>query len=112
MNRLTYGDFARTGTQDAANVFDVSEHREAWIRLGKPASFTVATASLVVIEAWGNEADQRDAWLDQQDVDEMVQAGLDPLYCHLVWRTAWRAHATACVLAMIPDWIATAESQS
>lgn len=104
MNRkLSYGDFTRTGYQDCGNVFDVSEHHEAW-RRGKPRGTSAARA--VVREVWGDDVDQYATWLDQADVDELIHDGLDLRTAYKTWRAAWQDCAESAVRARLKEWIA------
>lgn len=110
MSKLTYGDFTRTGWQDCGNVFDVSTHRDAWERLGRPRGD--AAAKKVVREAWGDDADMRAEWLAQADVDEIVEDGLDPRRAYEAWRDAWQDCAASAVRARIKEWIARDEEDA
>jgi hypothetical protein len=105
--KLTYGDFTRTGWQDCGNVFDVDTHHEAWVRLGKPHG--LAAAARVVREAWGDDDEAREAWLEQADVDEIVEDGLEPRRAYAAWRDAWQDCATSAVKERIREWIASEE---
>jgi hypothetical protein len=102
-SKLTYGDFTRTGWQDCGNVFDVDEHHEAWLRLGKPRG--EGAAKKVVREVWGDDDDARAAWLEQQDVGELVEDGLEPRQAYVAWRDAWQDCATSAVKHAMKDWI-------
>lgn len=108
-SKLTYGDFTRTGWQDCSNVFDVSEHHEAWLSLGKPRG--PSAAKKVVREAWGDDDDAREAWLEQADVGDMIEDGLDPRAAYAAWRDAWQDCAESTVKAKLKDWIAREEDQ-
>ena len=99
-SKLTYGDFTRTGYQDCANAFDVTDHHEAWIRLGKPRGASAARS--VVREAWGGDYTQ---WLEQADVDEIVGDGLDLRTAYKAWRDAWQECAESTVKKKIQEWI-------
>ncbi len=101
--KLNYGDFTKTGWQDCGNVFNVSDHYEAWRRLGKPRG--ASAARQVVREAWGNDDEAREAWLEQADVGEMVEDGLDPRTAYASWRDAWQDCATSAVTADLKEWI-------
>lgn len=105
--KLTYGDFTRTGWQDCGNVFDVDSHYEAWVKLGKPRF--EGAARKVVHTAWGNDDEAREAWLEQADIDEMVEDGLEPRRAYEAWRDAWQDCATSAVKADIKEWIAREE---
>jgi hypothetical protein len=108
-HKLTYGDFTRTGWQDCDNVFDVDSHYDAWVSLGKPRN--EGTAKKVVQEAWGDDDEARKAWLDQNDVGEMVEDGLEPRRAYIAWRDAWQDCATSAVKSYIQDWIARSEGR-
>lgn len=108
--KLNYGDFTRTGWQDCGNVFDTSEHRQAWARLGKPRGATAARR--VVREAWGDDADAREAWLGQADVDEIIEDGLEPRRAYEAWRDAWQDCATSAVKERIEEWIEREEEDA
>ena len=108
--KLTYGDFTRTGWQDCGNVFDVNEHYDAWIQIGKPHGD--AAAKKVVRQAWGDDEDAREAWLDQADVGEMVKDDLDPRKAYEAWRDAWQDCATSAVKAELKMWIAREEDHA
>lgn len=107
-SKLTYSDFTRTGYQDCGNVFDTSDHHDAWRRLGKPRGPSAARS--VVREAWGDDADQYAQWLGQADVDEIVEDGLDLRSAYKAWRTAWQDCAESAVRARLKDWIAREEA--
>lgn len=102
-SKLTYGDFTRTGWQDCGNVFDPSDHYEAWRRLGKPRG--ADAPKKVVREAWGDDDEAREVWLGQADVGEMVEDGLEPRRAYEAWRDAWQDCATSAVKADIKEWI-------
>jgi hypothetical protein len=102
-SKLTYGDFTKTGWQDCRNVFDVSDHHEAWLRLGKPRG--EGAAKKVVRAAWGNDDDARETWLSQADVGEIVEDGLEPRRAYAAWRDAWQDCATSAVKAKLKEWI-------
>ena len=103
MSKLTYGDFTRTGYQDCANVFDTSDHLEAWRKLGKPRGADAARK--VVREAWGDDDAAREAWLEQADVGEMIEAGLEPRRAYAAWRDAWQSCAESTVKAAMKAWV-------
>ena len=107
MSKLTYGDFSRTGYQDCANVFDTSDHHDAWRGLGKPSG--AGAAMKVVREAWGNDADQYAQWLEQADVDEIVGEGLELRAAYKAWKDAWQGCAESAVKAHMKQWIAQDE---
>ena len=102
--KLTYGDFTRTGWQDCGNAFEPRDHYEAWRRLGKPCG--EAAAKKVVREAWGDDDEAREAWLEQQDVGEMIEDGLEPRRAYAAWRDAWQDCATSAVRRDMEEWIA------
>jgi hypothetical protein len=104
MSKLTYGDFTRTGYQDCGNVFDVSDHYDAWRRLGKPRGAGVPAK--VVREAWDDDYKH---WLSQADVGEIVEAGLDPRTAYESWRDAWQDCAETAVKNRLKEWIAREE---
>jgi hypothetical protein len=108
--KLNYGDFSRTGWQDCANVFDTSDHRDAWDRLGKPHG--AGAAAKVVREAWGDDEDHYAQWLDQTDVDEIVKDGLELRAAYRAWRDAWQGCAESTVKADIKEWIAREEEDA
>jgi hypothetical protein len=101
--KLTYGDFTRTGYQDCANVFDVSEHHDAWLRLGKPRG--ASAARNVVRAAWGDDTEAYDAWVGQADVGEIIEDGLDLRTVYKAWRNAWQDCAESAVKAELKTWI-------
>ena len=103
MSKLNYGDFSRTGYQDCGNVFDTSDHHDAWRRLGKPRGNGVAAK--VVREAWGADADQYEQWLSQADVDEIIGDGLELRAAYKAWRDAWQSCAESAVKAAMKRWI-------
>jgi len=105
--KLTYGDFTRTGWQDCGNVFDVDDHYDAWLSLGKPQGADAARK--VVREAWGDDDEAREAWLEQADVGEIVEDGLEPRRAYEAWRDAWQDCAESAVKADIKEWIAREE---
>ena len=107
--KLNYGDFTRTGWQDCGNVFDVSDHHDAWRRLGKPRG--VDAAKKIVREAWGDDDGAREAWLEQADVGEIVEDGLDPRKAYESWRDAWQDCATSAVKAALRAWIEQEEEE-
>jgi hypothetical protein len=110
MSKLTYGDFTRTGWQDCDNVFDVNTHHDAWRRLGKPRG--QGAAKKVVREAWGDDDDAREVWLEQADIGEMVEDGIDPRLAYAAWRDAWQDCAESAVKALLKDWIAYEEESA
>jgi hypothetical protein len=103
MSRLTYDDFYRTGIQDCGNTFDVSDHRDAWRRIGKPHGASAAIDT--VKAAWGDDGDAYEAWLEQADVVELSEHKLDPRATYKVWRDAWQSCAASRVKAKLPEWI-------
>ena len=103
MSKLTYGDFTRTGYQDCANVFDTSDHHDAWRRLGKPS--VPGAAIKIVREAWGSDEDQYKQWLKQADVDEIIGDGLELRSAYKAWRDAWQSCAESAVKRDLKDWI-------
>lgn len=103
MSKLNYGDFTRTGYQDCANVFDTGDHLDAWRRLGKPRGADAARK--VVREAWGDDDVARETWLEQADVGEMIEDGLEPRRAYAAWRDAWQSCATSSVKAAMKAWI-------
>jgi hypothetical protein len=105
--KLNYGDFSRTGYQDCANVFDTSDHHEAWRRLGKPRG--AGAAIKIVREAWGDDEDQYAQWLKQADVDDIVGDGLELRAAYKAWRDAWQGCAESTVKADMKAWIAREE---
>lgn len=107
-HKLAYATFTKTGWQDCGNVFDGSDHREAWVRLGKPRG--ADAAKKVVREAWGDDDAAREAWLDQADVGEMVEDGLDPRRAYAAWRDAWQDCAASAVKSRLQDWITHEEA--
>ena len=107
--KLNYGDFSRTGYQDCANVFDTSDHHDAWRRLGKPHG--VGAAAKVVREAWGDDEGQYEQWLEQADVDEILEDGLELRAAYRAWRDAWQSCAESAVKADMKDWIAQKEDR-
>jgi hypothetical protein len=108
--KLTYADFTRTGYQDCANVFDVSDHREAWLRLGKPRGASAARD--VVRAAWGDDADQYEQWIEQADVDEILADGLELRAAYKAWRDAWQNCAESAVKADTKEWLAQDEEDA
>jgi hypothetical protein len=108
--KLTYDDFTRTGWQDCRNVFDVSDHHEAWLRLGTPRG---ASASRDVVRAaWGDDADQYEQWIDQADVDEILADGLELRAAYKAWRDAWQSCAESAVKADMKEWLAQDEEDA
>jgi hypothetical protein len=107
MSKLTYGDFTQTGYQDCANVFDTSDHHDAWRSLGKLSG--TGAAMKVVREAWGDDADQYAQWLEQADVDEIVGEGLELRTAYKAWKDAWQSCAESAVKANMKQWIAQDE---
>jgi hypothetical protein len=105
--KLTYDDFTRTGWQDCRNVFDVSDHHEAWLRLGKPRGASAARD--VVREAWGDDFDQYEQWYAQADVGEILADGLELRTTYKAWRNAWQDCAESAVKKELKDWIARTE---
>jgi hypothetical protein len=103
MSKLTYGDFQRTGWQDCRNVFDTSDHHDAWRRLGKPRGN--GAAAKVVHEAWGDDEEHYGQWLKQADIDGILQDGLDLRPAYKAWRDAWQGCAESAVKADLKDWI-------
>ena len=106
--KLNYDDFARTGYQDCGNTFDVRDHHDAWRRLGKPRS-GASVARKVVLAAWGDDTDVYEDWLSQNDVDEMIQDGLEPRSAYKMWRNAWQDCAESAVKNRLKEWIARDE---
>jgi hypothetical protein len=104
MSKLTYGDFTRTGYQDCGNVFDVSEHHDAWRRIGKPTG--ASAARNVVRAAWGDDTEAYEAWVSQADVGEIIEDGLDLRTVYKAWRNAWQDCAESAVKAKLKMWIA------
>jgi hypothetical protein len=102
--KLLYSDFTRTGYQDCGNVFNVNEHHEAWIRLGKPRS-GASVARNVVRAAWGDDSEAYEAWIGQQDVGEILEDGLDLRTTYKAWRDAWQDCAESAVKAELKKWI-------
>lgn len=101
--KLNYGDFSRTGYQDCGNVFNTSEHHDAWRRLGKPRG--ASTARSVVRAAWGDDAEAYEAWLSQADVDEIIGDGLELRAAYKAWRDAWQDCAESAVKTELKKWI-------
>lgn len=95
-------EFNEDGTARLFDAFDPQEHHEAWIRLGRPRG--PAAAMRVVREAWGDDPAARDVWLEQQDVGEMVEDGLDPRRAYAAWRDAWQDCAASAVKRAIEDY--------
>lgn len=110
MSRLTYGDFTKTGYQDCGNVFNVSDHYDAWRRLGKPRG--TGAAAKVVREAWGDDAAMYEDWLNQVDVDEILQDGLELQQTYQTWRDAWQDCAESAVKNRLKGWIAIDEEDA
>ena len=102
-HKLTYGDFTRTGYQDCGNVFDTSDHRDAWDLLGKPRG--TGSAAKVVREAWGDDEDHYEQWLEQADVDEILEDGLELRAAYRAWRDAWQSCAESAVKADMKEWL-------
>ena len=100
--KKTYADFVLTGYQDCANMFDTSDHRRAWERLGKPRGNGAATK--VVREAW-EEEDSYAQWLKNADVDEILQDGLELRAAYKAWRDAWQSCAESAVRGDMKQWI-------
>jgi hypothetical protein len=109
MSKLTYDNFTQTGYQDCGNVFDVSDHREAWLRLGKPRGSSAARN--VVRAAWGDDAEMYEDWLSQADVDEILQDGLELRTAYKAWRNAWQECAESAVKKELKAWIAREEER-
>ena len=101
--KLNYGDFSRTGYQDCGNVFNTSEHHDAWRRLGKPRG--ASAARNVVRAAWGDDTEAYAAWIDQADVDEIIGDGLELRAAYKAWRDAWQSCAESAVKADMKQWI-------
>jgi len=101
--KLTYGDFIRTGYQDCANTFDVSDYRDAWRKLGKPHGSNAARR--IVRAVWGDDDDAYKTWLSQADVDEILGDGLDLRSAYKAWREAWQGCAESAVKARLLEWI-------
>lgn len=95
---LTYGDFYATGIQDCQNVIDYSEHKDAWIALGRPSDPEASVN--IVRHTWGNDSEAREAWLDQNDDFEK----LDPDHCYESWRDGWIATAQRYVARWMREW--------
>jgi hypothetical protein len=106
-SKLTYGDFTRSGYQDCANVFDTSAHYDAWRHLGKPRGAGAATK--VVREAWGDDESMYEQWLEQADVGEILQDGLELRSAYKAWRDAWQDCAESAVKSDLKEWIARDE---
>lgn len=84
-SRLTYGNFFRTGEQDCQNVMDPDEFEGT------------GTPSERVSRTWAEwERDGIKAqWLEQQDLGEMAEFGLDPDQCYQSWKDGWMTTAVA-----------------
>lgn len=86
-SKLTYGDFRRTGVQDCQNVISIDEFEGT------------GTPEEIVDRVWAEweDAGMKEQWLEQQDLDEMNEDGLDPGECYEAWKDGWKSTAARIV---------------
>lgn len=93
--RLSLGDFYRTGVQDCGNVIDLSEFDvRGGLRAGKTAKQIVADT----FAEWEAGGDFEQTWIDQnqdklQGADDGEDSKLDIRECFQAWRSGWMSCA-------------------